>query len=317
MSVYDIVIVTDDKGKLSTKESAYAFVLAEETALLAFLTTNSKQIRVARLSWKEEFDWSLTKAVIVRSPFDYYVDDLSNFLAWLDLLEKLHTQVMNSVAHIRWNIDKHYLAQLHSLGCSIPDSIFIEKSAGTAPSLLQLLHSREHWAHGAVLKPTVSSSAANTYHITSTNAHTLQDIFNALFPSFDFIFQQYLPEIKSKGEVSLIFINGKYLHAVLKKPTNDDFRVQCCYGGVECEYIPSAKEITFANSCLALVPFNMPLFARVDVVSGQGEKMYLMELELIEPQLYFPSLSEKSNERLVKSMAKEILRRLGLRADAT
>jgi len=46
-----------------------------------------------------------------------------------------------------------------------------------------------------------------------------------------FLIQQFIPEIQSDGEISLVYIDGQFSHAVLKRPRAGDFRVQQEHGG--------------------------------------------------------------------------------------
>ena len=43
--------------------------------------------------------------------------------------------------------------------------------------------------------------------------------------------QPFLPEIQSGGELSLLFFDGVFSHAVCKRPKAGDYRVQFQYGG--------------------------------------------------------------------------------------
>jgi len=70
----------------------------------------------------------------------------------------------------------------------------------------------------------------------------------------------------------------------LKKPQAGDFRVQEEYGGQAESVAPAAPLIEQAQRVVALIPERL-LFARVDAVEVDG-KLWLMELELIEPALF-------------------------------
>jgi glutathione synthase/RimK-type ligase-like ATP-grasp enzyme len=96
--------------------------------------------------------------------------------------------------------------------------------------------------------------------------------------------QAFVPEIETQGEVSLVFIDGVFSHAVRKRPAPSDFRVQIDFGGSWEPTIVGASLREFGEGVLAAV--SRPwLYARIDVVeANQGP--VLMELELIEPQLF-------------------------------
>jgi glutathione synthase/RimK-type ligase-like ATP-grasp enzyme len=96
-------------------------------------------------------------------------------------------------------------------------------------------------------------------------------------------FQQSVPQ---KGEVSMMIMGGQYTHAVLKKAKAGDFRVQDDFGGTVELYEPSNAEIAFAEKVVAAcaVP---PLYARVDIIEDNAGDLAVIEMELIEPELWF------------------------------
>ncbi|PSR14105.1 MAG: hypothetical protein C7N36_05325 [Bacteroidetes bacterium] len=94
-----------------------------------------------------------------------------------------------------------------------------------------------------------------------------------------------MPEIQSQGEISLLFFNGQFSHAILKKPQAHDFRVQSQFGGDYQIYHPAASLIDTAAHIVQIFGEQL-LYARVDGILKAG-KFLLMEVELIEPDLYF------------------------------
>ncbi len=98
--------------------------------------------------------------------------------------------------------------------------------------------------------------------------------------------QPYLPEISSRGEVSVILINGVFSHSVLKVPADGDFRVQQRAGGtVSTHPDVSTSLIDLAQRAITVAP-EPPLYARVDIVDTELYGPVIMELELIEPELF-------------------------------
>ena len=57
------------------------------------------------------------------------------------------------------------------------------------------------------------------------------DHIAALLAEGDVLIQPFLEEVERAGEVSLIYINGEYSHAVRKLPKPGDYRVQDHHGG--------------------------------------------------------------------------------------
>jgi glutathione synthase/RimK-type ligase-like ATP-grasp enzyme len=118
----------------------------------------------------------------------------------------------------------------------------------------------------------------------------------------DWLIQPFLPEIE-QGELSMIFINGKFSHAAVKKPKEGDFRVQRQYGGKYQRIDPSVSLIALAENVIAQVPQQL-LYARVDGVMIDND-FYLMELELIEPDLYF-ELDEEIKTRFISAIEERL-----------
>jgi glutathione synthase/RimK-type ligase-like ATP-grasp enzyme len=97
--------------------------------------------------------------------------------------------------------------------------------------------------------------------------------------------QRFEPAIVAEGELSLIVIDGATTHAIRKTARAGDFRVQDDHGGTVHAHAPSAEERAFAEAAVAACP-SLPLYARVDFVRDGGG-FRLMELELVEPELFF------------------------------
>lgn len=113
--------------------------------------------------------------------------------------------------------------------------------------------------------------------------------------------QEFRPEIKELGETSFIFFDGKFSHAVNKKPVENDFRVQIQYGGKYTLIEPNTDLLLQAELVLSKIPEKL-LYARVDGIVIEN-KLHLMEIELIEPDLYF-DLADGARERFVEAFLK-------------
>ena len=77
--------------------------------------------------------------------------------------------------------------------------------------------------------------------------------------------QEFIPEILTCGEFSLIFFNGVFSHGIRKFNSTGDFRIQGQYGGkVEQLKLEEGKDdiITFAETVLQQIPFQNLLYAR-------------------------------------------------------
>ena len=98
--------------------------------------------------------------------------------------------------------------------------------------------------------------------------------------------QPFIENIITEGEYSLIFFKKKHSHTLLKKPKKNDFRVQEEHGG-KLQLITNTdkKMLKFAKNIIDKLP-NESLYSRIDLVRNKRSYL-LMEIELIEPSLYF------------------------------
>jgi glutathione synthase/RimK-type ligase-like ATP-grasp enzyme len=92
-------------------------------------------------------------------------------------------------------------------------------------------------------------------------------------------------DVLERGELSLVVIGGVFTHAIRKAPRPGDFRVQDDHGGTVHAHAATPEEIDFATSAVARCP-GAPAYARVDAVRDSAGHLCVMELELIEPELF-------------------------------
>jgi glutathione synthase/RimK-type ligase-like ATP-grasp enzyme len=100
----------------------------------------------------------------------------------------------------------------------------------------------------------------------------------------DVLIQCFMPEIRTHGEWSLIFVDGEYSHGVVKRPAPGDFRVQTELGGSAERQAPPQLLLDEARALAARIPEPW-LYMRIDGLD-LGGTFTLMEMELIEPFLF-------------------------------
>lgn len=232
------------------------------------------------VTWDAPARWSDFDAVVIRSPWDYY-KRFDEYSAWLDQLEATGARVFNPVPLLRWNSTKRYLRALGESGLLVPPTEWIPQ--GETIDLTNLMR-RRHWEE-IVVKPTVSATAYHTYRIGPTVTADEQRQVDELTASREVMIQPYLAEVANAGELSLLFFDGEFSHAVLKRPKSGDFRVQTDFGGTVETITPPAPVIAEAARVLTAAP-GRTLYARVDGCLVGGHFM-LMELEAVEPCLFF------------------------------
>ncbi|MHC5046747.1 MAG: ATP-grasp domain-containing protein, partial [Planctomycetota bacterium] len=233
-----------------------------------------------RVDWaRDDFRWSDARCALFRTTWDYF-HRADEFLAWLDRVSG-QTRLINAPAVIRWNMDKHYLDDLRDRGIHTVPTHFVE--AATSASLPVVL-AETGWEE-AVLKPVISGAARHTYRVDARNATEHDAVFRQLLEAEAVMLQPFQRAIVDTGELSLMVIGGEYTHAVRKVARPEDFRVQDDHGGTVHPYTPRPNEIRFAERAVrACNP--PPVYARVDMLCDNDGELAVMELELVEPELF-------------------------------
>ena len=223
-----------------------------------------------------------------------YQDKAQAFLEKLEALESKGVSVLNQPSLVRWNITKTYLRALEDAGVRTIPTLWRETV--TAKGVREAFDVFE--CDRVVVKRQVGAGAEG------------QELFRkSSLPSPDWVFgapamlQPYLPAIAIEGELSFIFIDGAFSHALVKRAADGDYRIQSLYGGTEEVYDPNADDLAAAQAVLDAVPFDTPLYARIDMLRMEDDGLALMEAELIEPYLY-PVQGPHLGKRLAEAIAK-------------
>jgi glutathione synthase/RimK-type ligase-like ATP-grasp enzyme len=221
-------------------------------------------------------DWKKYDALVIRNTWDYYTKS-DAFINWLKYIRDNNITMLNSAEVVLQNIHKFYLRDFEKEGVRIIPTVFSDRREAVTLHTLK----QKQW-DTVVIKPAISAGSyqTKTYHVNELLPQGLDELLSGN----DWLIQPFLPEIE-QGELSMIFINGKFSHAAIKKPKDGDFRVQRQYGGKYELIDPGAPLLAVAEKVIAQVPQQL-LYARVDGVMINNE-FHLMELELIEPDLYF------------------------------
>jgi glutathione synthase/RimK-type ligase-like ATP-grasp enzyme len=235
------------------------------------------------IRWDAAVDWRTFDAVVVRSCWDYHLRH-EEFLAWIGRVEEAGTAMHNAPRILRWNSDKRYLRDLAKSGVDVVRTRWSDETPGS-PTLAALL-AEEGW-DDVVIKPAISASANDTWRVPARQAGEWEARYQEMARRGPTMIQPFVPEVSRDGEWSLVFIGGEFSHSMLKRPAPGDFRVQTEWGGSQHVVTADGVVVRAARETLRKIPGGQaPSYARVDgcVING---RFRLMELEVLEPTLYF------------------------------
>jgi glutathione synthase/RimK-type ligase-like ATP-grasp enzyme len=249
--------------------------------------------------WNDKtINWQDFDILIFRNTWDYYEKQIE-FDAWLEKIKKLKIRTLNSIEIINQNKHKFYLRELQKQGFNIIPTIFIDKTNNL--DIQKIIP--KHWEK-AVIKPAYSGGSYQTELFEISNIDKINQQYLPIAAEKELLLQEFMPQIKTLGETSFIFFNKKFSHAVNKIPTKGEFRIQVQFGGKYQLIEPSEILIQKAQKIVNTFSKDL-LYARVDGIIIENE-LYLMEIECLEPDLYF-SLAEDSINKFVNSILEMII----------
>jgi O-ureido-D-serine cyclo-ligase len=236
-------------------------------------------------------DWSRFDLALLRSTWDY-TERPAEFLAWIDRAAK-STRIANPPAVVRWNSDKHYLADLEHAGIPIVSSTFVEPAEDPRTALSRFV---ERCGREFVVKPAVGAGSRDAMrHACDEVDAAVEHARRLLDANRSVLLQPYLDRVDVSGETALIFFDGVFSHAIRKGPLlrRGEGPTRALFA---TEHItprePDAAEIDVATRTLAAIPFAKPLlYARVDLIRDDAGAPVVLELELTEPSLFFTHAS--------------------------
>ncbi|MDN0194407.1 hypothetical protein [Streptomyces sp. S.PNR 29] len=239
-------------------------------------------------------DWGSFDLAVIRSTWDYSWR-ADEFTAWAEKCGEL-TRLANPADVIRWNTDKRYLGDLAAAGVPVVPTRYI--APGEPADLPD--------DHEYVVKPTSGAGARFAARYTpDEHATAVRQLERMHAEGFTAMVQPYVRGIDVSGERALQFFGGRLLHAsrkgaVLAPGTPYDER-KVAHPGLE-PWTPTPAELSTAERALAAVPDSPELlYGRVDLVDGEDGRPRVMELELVEPNLFL-SLHTGSVPRVAEAV---------------
>ncbi|WP_142215492.1 RimK family alpha-L-glutamate ligase [Streptomyces sp. SLBN-118] len=289
MSAARIAVVTSDAG-----------VKYDVDLPLIVDALHTQGLAAQAVAWDaDDVAWDRFDLAVIRSTWDY-AERLDEFLAWADATARV-TGLWNPAPVVRWNSDKHYLLELAERDVSVVPTQFIEPGGRFSEGDFDQ-------ADGVVVKPAVSAGARDTARYEpGRHADAARHARILLDQGRTVMIQPYL-RLVEEGERALVFFGDTFSHAIRKGPVLttpgviDNFRD--AHPGA-APYRPTEAEIQTALAALDAVPSAAaPLFTRVDLALNETRDPVVMELELIEPNLFLAS-TPHGLVRFVEAVAAE------------
>lgn len=227
-------------------------------------------------------DWASYDLVVIRSTWDYSWR-AAEFTGWAERCAKL-TRLANPAAVVRWNTDKRYLGELAAAGVPTVPTGYLAPGDAVGPADLPV-------GHEYVVKPTSGAGARYAARYTPDQGEAaVRHLARMHAEGLTAMVQPYMRSIDTGGERALQFFGGRLLHASRKRavlaPGTAFDADKVAHPGLE-PWTPTPAELAVAERALAAVP-EAPelLYARVDLVDGDDGEPRVMELELVEPNLF-------------------------------
>jgi glutathione synthase/RimK-type ligase-like ATP-grasp enzyme len=245
--------------------------------------------------------WPEHELVVVRSTWDYTADR-GAFLDWAAGIERL----LNPAGVLAWNTDKTYLRELAAAGVAIVPTSWA--APGERPELPA--------AGEFVVKPSIGAGAKGAGRFRAGDPDALAHARSLHAAGRTVMVQPYLDGVDVTGETALVYLDGRFSHAIAKSAMLPARTVNALDPGYSrslhvAEQItvrtPSEAELAAADLVTHVVRRKFggdPLYARIDLLpSAQGP--LLIELELTEPSLFL-GFARGSADTLVAAIERRL-----------
>ncbi len=238
--------------------------------------------------WDRPHDWSRFDIALLRSTWDY-PQRLAEFFDWAGDVER-QTKLLNPLQVVKWSSDKHYLRDL--VRADVPSVLtkFIEPGESAPWRIAEL--SSEPNVEEFVVKPAIGAGSRDAQRFGPQEKDAAAEhAQRMLSEKRSVLLQPYLSHVDEYGETALIYFEGQFSHAIRKGallkrkegPTTELFAKESI-----TPRVPDAAELRVGARAMQAMPFETPLYARVDLIRDQNGEPVVLELEMIEPSLFFP-----------------------------
>lgn len=265
----------------------------DEQPLLAALRASG--LSAESLAWDDaSAPFETARLLLLRATWNYSLQP-ERFANWIDDVAS-RTALWNPPRVVRWNLHKRYLLDLAQHGVPVVATELVPR--GSRITLAELC-ARRGW-DDVVVKPAIAAGSRATARVgRDAFGGTGEAHFAALREQEDVLVQPYLPGVEGYGERSLVWIAGEVTHAVRKERrlAGDAESVSSTALSI------TDAEHALAERAVAAAPGPL-LYARVDMAPSPNGPV-LMELELIEPSLFFAQ-SPHAQERMVRAVHEKL-----------
>ncbi len=261
------------------------------------------------VSWNTpDLDLSAYAAAVLRSPWDY-ADRLDEFLAWCERSAR-QTRLLNPIDVVRWNTDKHYLANLAHAGIACVPSTFLHPGDDAREGVFAFLAAHPGSAE-FVGKPAVGAGSRDARRFARVDVGSaIAHAARLLAAQRSVLLQPYLARVDARGETALLYFDHVFSHAIRKGPllplgsaaTDGLFAPEAIKSRN-----PTPQERILGDAVVAAVAGRFPALAplayiRVDLLHDDHDAPCVLELELVEPSLFFAH-GAGSAQRFVEVLA--------------
>jgi hypothetical protein len=254
--------------------------------------------------WRDPaVDWAGYDLVIIRSTWDY-TSDLQTFLDWAARVPRLD----NPLPVLTWNTDKVYLRDLAAAGVPV-----VPTSWAGPGEPVELPAAGEF-----VVKPSVGAGSKGAGRFAAGDRTALDHAARLHEAGRTVMVQPYLGQVDTDGETALIYLDGRFSHAIRKgamlpELSVNELDVQYSRSLYVDERItartPSKAELALGEAALGSVRDRFGgdlLYARVDLLPTSDGPV-VIELELVEPSLFL-EFADGGADRLADAIAGRLVR---------
>jgi glutathione synthase/RimK-type ligase-like ATP-grasp enzyme len=240
-------------------------------------------------------DWSSFDLIVANGAWDN-IHHVNEFLAWVDARGRGGVPTVNSPATLRWNLDKRYLRVLEAAGVATVPTTWVEPDADSdaaAEREVEVALARALSQGEVVVKPSISGGGFQTARYEAhDHDRALAHVRSLVELGRTAMVQPYQRAVDTEGEVGLIFLGGEFSHAMHKDPMIRP-GVGPLASLIDNQSVSPASaspaQLALGRQAVAAADqlLGPTTYARVDTVQGEDGRPRLLELELLDPVLFF------------------------------